>query len=167
MITQNKLKELLKYSPEAGNFIWNAVVGRRIKAGNLAGTPQKRGSISIKIGGRQYLAHRLVWLYVHGEFPSNLIDHIDGNPSNNRLDNIRECTNSENLKNQATSKRNTSGFKGVTFHKLTGKWQAGARLNGKRIHLGLFSTPEEASQVYNDFAKENHGEFYRNTLIKL
>lgn len=165
VLTQELLKEFLKYYPETGIFIWNVQKGQRIKAGDIAGTPQNRGSIVIKINGKQYLAHRLAWLYTHGEFPSRLIDHLDGDPSNNRLNNIRECTNSENLKNQSVSKRNTSGFKGVTFHKLSGKWQAGARLNGKRIHLGLYNTPEEASKVYNDFAKEHHGKFYRDTQL--
>lgn len=164
MITQKYLKEILEYTFETGIFTWRVREGsNRIKAGTPVGTPTDSGYLRINLEGEMYLLHRLAWLYMYGEFPRAYVDHIDGNPANNSLLNLRACSLLENQRNRKINKNNLSGFKGVGLHKKTGKWQARAGVGGKRKHLGLFNTPEEASKVYNDFTKEHYGEFYRDT----
>jgi hypothetical protein len=167
MLTQEKLKEFLEYDSETGAFIWKITpVKSRIKVGDVAGGLDSYGYVLITLQGKVYKAHRLVWLYVFGAIPlERFIDHMDGNPSNNRLINLREATRSENLMNQNISTKNTSGFKGVHLDKKSGLWHATARLNGKKVYLGRFLTPEEASITYNDFCQLHHGEFYRDTRL--
>jgi hypothetical protein len=94
-----------------------------------------------------------------GRMPIDCVDHINGIGSDNKWINLREATRSQNMKNRNMTRQSKSGFKGVT--KNHNKWSAYARLNGVRVHLGTYDTPEIASQVYQDFAKINHGEFYR------
>jgi hypothetical protein len=129
-----------------------------LKSGKVAGTTHL-GYVKIRINGKQYRAHRLAWLYIYGAFPSIDIDHINTVKSDNRIVNLRLAHDHENLKNIGLVKTNTSGFRGV--HKARSKWQATASLNGDRIYLGRYDTPEAASEVYETFAKQHHGEFYR------
>jgi len=88
-------------------------------------------------------------------------DHVDGDGLNNRRSNLREATCGQNQRNQRIAKSNTSGFKGVSFRILTGKWQAHIKVNGRKKHLGLFSTPEEAHVAYCEASAKYHGEFGR------
>lgn len=163
MITQEYLKEVLNYNSETGIFTWKVRKGVRGKVGAVTGTLSKyRGYLDIKIDGVLYPAHRLAWLYVYGKMPDNLIDHIDCDRVNNRISNLREATHSENLRNTGRTVVNTSGFKGVSLHKMTGKWQARVGVNRTRKYLGLFDTPEEAFIAYQAAAQELHGEFYRD-----
>lgn len=90
-------------------------------------------------------------------------DHINGNTLDNRRVNLRVCTRSENARNRCKNSNNTSGFKGVNFHKETRKWAAHIRLNKRLIHLGLFSTPETAHAAYCDAAIKHYGEFVRTS----
>ena len=105
--------------------------------------------------------HRLVAI-AFLENPDNKpkVDHIDNNPANNNVKNLRWATSSDNSCNRGKQKNNTSGFKGVAFHKPTNKYRAQININGKKKHLGLFKTAENASQVYEAKAKEIHKEFY-------
>jgi HNH endonuclease len=158
MLTQAILKELLHYNAETGVFTW-LKHRKSTKKGAVAGYLRKNGYILIGIFGKLCPAHRLAWLYVHGEIPSKFIDHKDCNPSNNAIGNLRLATNSENQFNTKLRKDNTSGFKGV---KRNGSgFQASAKI-GKFCHcLGTYKTAEEASSAYQAFAKEKHREFYR------
>ena len=119
--------------------------------------------VSLKKNGKWKLltVHRLV-AKAFLENPNNekVIDHIDNNPSNNNVKNLRWCSQKENLYNQGKQKNNTSGFKGVAFHKTIKKYQSKIRINGKNKHLGYFETAEEASKAYEKKAKEIHGDFY-------
>jgi len=127
----------------------------------VAGSLKRQGYIIIKIDGKCYRAHRLAFLVAHGHLPKEL-DHINGDPSDNRIANLREATRRENKRNSGKYSNNKSGFKGVCWHKSRGKWRADAQdANGKQIHLGLFTTPEAASAAYNDFAMKLHGDFFR------
>ena len=164
MLTQEELKGILEYNPDNGVFTWKVAqkYGKR-KVGDIAGHLNADRYWHIIYKKKVYKAHRLAWLYTYGEFPEDMLDHIDGDKSNNRLINLRGCSRSENQKNQKLAKNNTSGFKGVYQDKKSGKWRAVAMLNGKNKHLGVFLTPEEAYSTYNAFAKVNHGEFYRDT----
>jgi len=156
-ITQSQLKELLSYDPETGVFFW--LVGRKM-AGKIAGCFNADGYLQIGVNGKIYLAHRLAWLFVNGAFPSAL-DHINGTKTDNRICNLRECTAAENQRNVGISKANTSGFKGVYWHKDKKKWYARIGVNSRLKNLGNFATPELASAAYQAKAREVHGEFYR------
>lgn len=156
-LTQGMLKELLDYDEESGIFTWK-FSRRGVKKGTVAGT-LKDGYININIFGRFYRAHRLVWLYFYGKFPVSYIDHIDGIRSNNRLNNLREATTSENNYNQRMSRANTSGVKGVSWYKRDNNWEARIGVKGKYLFLGRFSTIEEAEQAIKIKREELHKEF--------
>jgi hypothetical protein len=161
MLTQDRLKELLHYDAESGEFTWIKTNSARVKVGNKACNKDCHGYFYISIDKKKYSAHRLAWLYMHGKFPENNIDHIDGNSKNNCISNLREATQNQNLFNTKIFKTNTSGYKGVHFHKGTGKWRAVASVNNYPKHLGLFSTAEDASVAYTNWCIKNRGEFTR------
>ena len=148
ILTQDRLKELLSYDPESGVFVRIKTTSKKIKIGAVAGTFRPDGYQVITINGAKFLAHRLAWLYMAGAFPPDQIDHIDQNPSNNRFNNLRAVTGSENQHNRKMTCTNTSGFKGVSYDKPGKKWKANIALNSVLKHLGLFLTPEEASAAY-------------------
>jgi len=160
MITQAQLKELFSYDPETGVFTRKVTYGRW-KAGMVAGT-YAHGYVQINIDHKLYYAHRLAWLYVHGEYPSGDIDHIDHNTSNNSMSNLRNITTGENLQNQIVAKKNNqSRFLGVHFHAEKKKYQARIQVAGKQRHLGYFDTPEFAYSAYVSAKRELHS---ANTL---
>jgi hypothetical protein len=161
-LTAERLKELLHYDPGTGVFTWNARTGRQV-AGQVAGTVNLGTRIQIKIDGRTYKAHRLAWLYVHGQWPRGAIDHIDGSALNNAIANLRECTMSQNQANKRRRVDNASGFKGVYLNsdRKVPTWIAEIRQNGRKIHLGTFKSPEEAHRAYVEAAERIYGEFAR------
>ncbi len=149
IITQKRLRELFHYDPETGIFT-RKVTRRRGAIGAEPGTI-KKGRRVIKIDDREYFAHRLAWLYIHGVFPAKVIDHRDGNPLNNRLSNLRDvpqCGNAQNLRHP--NKNNKSGFLGVSPVGKAGKFAAQIKPSGSRTPktLGIFDTPEAASDAY-------------------
>lgn len=146
MITQERLKELLRYDPLTGTFTWIISRGTK-KAGSVAGSPTL-GYTYIEIDKKKYKASRLAWLYIYGTHPSLDIDHINRIRNDDRIENLREVSKSENMKNCAMKSNNTSGFIGVTFAKDIGKWRASIRKDRKGISLGCFDTPEEAHEAY-------------------
>ena len=135
MITQEELQAVLDYDEDTGIFTKN---GRKV------GGSDKDGYITIGIKYKVYKAHRLAWLYFNGSFPLNNIDHINHIRSDNRIINLREVSNTENHHNRGKHKLNTSGHVGVTWDKWHNKWKAQIHFNGKHIHLGYFSSKEEA-----------------------
>lgn len=163
MITQDELKELLHYDHDTGVFTWIASSGRRSRIGGIAGSINGRGYINIGIKYVMYLAHRLVWVYVHGHEPPNEIDHINRIKNDNRLVNLRLATRSENMLNKGIMATNTSGYKGVSFNSRDKKWIVMCLIDGKHHYIGRFDTAEEASSAYVEFAEKNHGEFFSNT----
>lgn len=150
----------LSYDPDTGNFTWRKTMNGRIKAGNSAGTLDRDGYRRIRLDGKAYYAHRLAWLAHYGELPDVQIDHINRDPDDNRIANLRLATAQQNAFNQAISANNTSGFKGVDFVTRENRWRARCRIDGRLIHLGTFATKEEAGQAYQRFAKESHRQFY-------
>lgn len=166
-LSVSRLRELLDYEPETGMFKWRQTRCGRAMAGNKAGNLRKDAKrdalyyINIKIDDKTYLAHRLAWLHVYGVWPSCHIDHIDGDGTNNRFANLRAATQSENGRNTGRSKANSSGFKGVSWHKKTKKWTARIMVHGRSKSLGYFSTPEAAHNAYRAAAIDMHGEFAR------
>jgi hypothetical protein len=171
-LTQDIVKELLYYNPETGEFIWKT---RDIKwfscekyqkwwntrfSGKIAGSQDKNGYTIIKSGGKNYKSHRIVWLYVYGYLPTNQIDHINGNPSDNRIKNLRESTQKENSRNMKIMRNNGVGYKGVSFDKPSNKYRARIRNDSREIFLGNFETPKEAHNAYCKKAQELFGEFW-------
>lgn len=117
------------------------------------------GYIQIMINGRNYTAHRLAWLYEYGEFPEGMIDHVNRDRTDNRIANLRTATGTQNLANARRSSTNTSGFKGVSYCRRTGKYEAYVHINGKKKYLGMYVTAEEAHATYIKNARESYGEF--------
>ena len=161
MISQKRLHELLAYDPESGVFVWKKPTSNRAKVGQLAGYIDPSGYVSIRLDGKLYRAHRLAWLYVHGESPSTHLDHIDGCPTNNRIANLREVTEQQNGFNRGVPKHNTSGIKGVSWHKGAQKWVAHIHHGELEFHLGLFVDIEDAALMFEGAAKLLRGEFHR------
>lgn len=168
MLTQEKLKSVLKYDKETGVFSW--LITRpnipKIKIGTPAGYLNPNGYIYIRISGKYYKAHRLAFLYETGKMPINDVDHIDGIKNNNAFLNLRNATRIENSRNRSFQSNNTTGFKGVTFCKYHKKYKAYCSINGVKKSLGYFSTPEEASEAYEKYASSNFGEFYKEISKK-
>lgn len=160
MIDQQELKRLLHYDPVTGIFTWR-VSRSRVHVGQVAGCKNSKGYIYIRLNGKKYGAHRLAWLYVHGCWPADQLDHRNTDKSNNAIKNLREATYAENNWNQGLCSTNTSGFKGVSYHKSCKKWRAQIRNGSGPIYLGLFETPELAAAAYARAAEELHGEFAR------
>jgi hypothetical protein len=157
MITQDRLKDILSYDALTGKFRWRFKKrGRR--AGSLAGGVRPDGYVRINVDGSLQYAHRLAWLWVTGECPT-VIDHINRDPSDNRIANLRAATHSQNLRNQGIGRRNTSGFKGVSYFSARGKWRAYLSVNGKFTSLGLFKTATEAHEAHAAAEKSHFGEF--------
>lgn len=157
MISKEYLISLINYNHDTGEFRWiKTGKGRRLNG--IAGT-KSHGYILITINGTRYPAHRLAWLYVHGSHPKDCIDHINGNRSDNRISNLRQATNMQNHWNTKLRSTNTSGVKGVNFHKKAQKWCAEVWTDGKKNYLGLYEDIEEARRIVENFRKESHGEF--------
>lgn len=159
MITQDRLKELLHYDPEIGIFT-QRLRRPRVRVGDIAGYSESSGYWRIHVDGRKYLAHRLAWLYVTGEWPI-FVDHEDLDKSNNRFGNLRKATRSQNGINRSRFPNNTSGFKGVSFCKRTRNYMARIQVNGSSLFLGCFNKAEEAHAAYVAAAEKYFGEFAR------
>jgi hypothetical protein len=160
-LTQEELQRLFSYDPDTGNFIRRVFCNGQ-KVGSVAGCKKPTGYIHISIHGKRFQAHRLAWLYMNGKFPDGVVDHINGDPSDNRISNLRDCTRWENLLNQKLHSNNTSGVRGVCWHKASNRWVANAQVNGEMIYLGLFNTKEDAADAYKDFALRNHKQFFNH-----
>jgi len=128
------------------------------KVGELAGGPDSKGYWRISINDRRYLAHRLIWLYHNRSMPL-VIDHIDGDPLNNRIENLRECTLSQNSQNSKMRADNTSGVKGVHWDKNSKKWITQIQTNGERVRLGSFKSISLAESVIKNYRDNMHKEY--------
>lgn len=167
MLTAERARELFDYDPDTGDLTWKVSLNPRAPAGWIVNTKHGDGYYSVRVDRKTYLAHRVAWLIVYGEWPDKLIDHVNGDRRDNRLSNLRKATYSENGWNCGVRASNTSGFKGVCKHNKCGKWIARIRIgNGVRKHLGLFDTPEAAHAAYRRAAEEHHGAFYLHGVRK-
>ena len=171
LLSVNHAKECLDYHPETGVLSWKVrpkahfSTEKRWKiwntryAGKEAGTPAHNGYLQIVLKPKFFLAHRLAWFVFHGRWPAFHIDHINGIKNDNRIANLREATHSENCMNTAKKKSNTSGSKGVFWHKAANKWGASIGFNGKNINLGVFNTIEEAVNSVRSAREQYHSSF--------
>lgn len=160
-MTVEDFRRVLDYDAETGAFSWRVTNSNRAVRGSNAGTPHCRGYVVVTVFGRKFLAHRLVWFYVHGEWPPHEIDHINLDPSDNRLSNLRLATRAQNERNKRSRRDNASGAKGVQWHAEGRKWMARIRTNGKTKYLGLFEDKAEAAAAYERAAVEHYGEYAR------
>ena len=156
--SQGRLKELFAYDVETGELVWN-VRKRGSTMGKVAGCKYRNGYTMVRVDGVRYLAHRLVWLYHHGKWPDAEIDHINRNPSDNRIENLRPATRQQNIANYGVSKANKSGFKGVWFHKDRARWIAQIQKDGKIHWLGAYKSAEDAASAYRVAAERMFGEY--------
>ena len=134
MLTQERARELFDY--RGGQLIRKVTRSHNAKAGDQAGSFDGHGYIFVHVDGRFYKAHRIIWLMHYGYFPENNIDHINRNPSDNRIENLREIGQACNIRNTGNFKHNTSGVKGVCFDKWTLSWKASVKVRGKSHAIG-------------------------------
>lgn len=145
------LNYIFLYDAKNGCLVRKIVVARNTKIGDIVGLKNKNGYIQLKIKRKIYLAHRIIWLMNHCKFPDGEIDHIDGNRSNNCLENLRDVTKRENLQNKTIHR--TGRLPGATYKKANKKWVAQIEVNGKRKHIGYFFTEIDAHIAYKEAIK--------------
>ncbi|MDE1139960.1 MAG: HNH endonuclease [Paraburkholderia tropica] len=155
-LTAERLRELLWYNPETGVFTWRVRPGRKMRIGQEAGSMTANGYVQIKVDKRRYLAHRLAWLHVHGEWPIDDIDHINGVRTDNRIENLRDVTGHVNMQNlkKATAQNKTAKMLGVTMSR--DRYQAQIKVDGKYKYLGVFESAEAAHEAYLVAKRELH-----------
>lgn len=163
-LTRERLLNVLAYDENTGRFTWRVITNNRMKVGQTAGAMSPRGYIQIMIDRSSYKAHRLAWLYVHGEWPPHHIDHINRNPLDNRIANLRRATNAQNAMNTKLSSNNRSGYKGIWWSARMKKWgaQIGARTRTSSCdskHIGYFPTKEAAVAARRIIMGQLYGEF--------
>ncbi len=157
-LTVDLLKHLFDYDKETGNLLWKRQSSKVVKVGDIAGTLKSHGYLCVGINYNSYRAHRLIFLMHKGYLPKT-IDHINGDKLDNRIENLRAATVGQNQHNRKTNSNNTSGYKGVSWHKACNKWVARITLERKTIHLGYFANAEEAAEVVRAAREELHGSF--------
>lgn len=154
-LTNEHLRSVLEYEKETGVFRW-LVTSRNVKSGDVAGYIRPPNNyLQIGVAGKQHPAHRLAWLYCHGSWPDGMLDHINGNRIDNRIENLRIVTNSENMQNMRAARRDsTTGRLGVARNGRN--FAVRITTKGKRIYVGTFRTIEEASNAYISKKREVH-----------
>jgi hypothetical protein len=148
------MKRVLRYDLETGEFWWTDDAPTKV-AGKTANAKDRLGYVCIKVSGKMYKAHRLAWAFVHGHFPEEHIDHINGNPSDNRIFNLRLADRRLNMQNQRRARSDSAtGLLGVS--KNGAGWRAEIRVDGKKVNLGTHQTPELAHLAYVEAKRKHH-----------
>jgi hypothetical protein len=158
-LTAERLRQVLAYEPESGNFRWlsspTASGRRRTRVGMSAGWLENTGYVRITIDGKTYLAHRLAWLYVHGSWPTSELDHRNGRGDDNRIANLRDVTHAKNMQNLVAAHGDSqSGRLGV--YPTAGRWAASITVEGRYVWLGRFDTAEQAESAYREAKTRHH-----------
>jgi hypothetical protein len=156
------LDELLDYDPETGVFTWKKFRGNTAKAGSIVNNLTSTGYKMVCINGFRYQAHRIAYKMFYKCDPDGMIDHIDGDMTNNRVVNLRVASNKQNQGNSKMPRNNTSGLKGVTWSKKSNKWVAQIMQGSKKKWLGAYEDKNDAHQAYMKAAVEHFGEFANN-----
>jgi hypothetical protein len=158
-MNQTKLKNLFDYVD--GKLFWKVANSPRIKVGQEAGYLRKDGYRYVQIDCKGYRSHRLIFLLHNGYLPTE-IDHVDGDLTNNKINNLREATRDQNMFNTKTPRHNTSGIKGVSWYKATGKWSVHIGVNNKKLFFGRYKDLELAELVAIEARNKYHGQFARH-----
>ncbi len=161
----DRVKELLRYDPETGHFTWLTKRRGSFKGSRAGWLDSDTKYRKISIDNVNHLEHRLAWLYMTGEWPSDQIDHKNTVRSDNWWSNLRIGSQTMNNGNLTLRSDNTSGFKGVSFHSPSGKWLAQLTHDGNHHHLGIYETVEMAARAYDKCAVEKFGDFARGNFI--
>lgn len=157
ILTQERLRDLLHYAPDTGAFTWRVDRSPRVKAGDMPRSPTKSGYLRAGIDGQLHYLHRLAWLYVHGVWPAGVIDHINGNRADNRLENLRDVVHATNMQNLKRARSdNQTGLLGVYRRKDTGRYSANIKTPQGKRSLGCFDTPQEAHAAYINTKRNLH-----------
>lgn len=159
-LTAERLREILHYDPDAGVWRWREKRGCKRK-GAPAGCFNAGGYRVIRIDKCLLRSGRLAWLYTTGEWPQDEIDHRDGDPSNDRWDNLRQATREQNMWNKKHWRTSRNGLKGISWHPKIRRWIAEIGAREGRKYLGCFATAEEAAAAYREAARQHYGEFAR------
>jgi hypothetical protein len=173
-ISAEEARSLLGYDPVTGAFIRKVKTCNRVKAGSPAGSINGSGYIRIRLKSKQYLAHRLAWLVMTGEFPPDQVDHINGDVTDNRWCNLRAVTRQENDRNRAVRCDSTSGCIGVRRHSRADGWVARITVSGTRINLGYFKdlaaavaarkNAEAENGYHKNSGRRGHGQAIKKTV---
>jgi hypothetical protein len=157
ILSAEHVRTILDYDPLTGALTWRKPPNMRLKVGARAGTiSSKNGYRRIRINGRDYLAHRLAWLHVHGVWPTEMLDHINRVRSDNRIANLRPADRALNARNRSMQSNNRSGINGVSWHQPGQKWIARIGFAGEMKYLGSFTTIDAAEQAYKAAAALHH-----------
>ncbi|ELN2576682.1 DUF1133 family protein [Enterobacter kobei] len=155
------VRESLNYNPETGNFSSRLHAGIRVRC-----MIANNGYIYVSFRGKRYAAHRLAWFYYHGEWPKEDIDHINGNPSDNSIRNLREATRLQNVHNRRLGKNNTSGIRCVSKNRVNGRYAVKIWRFGQCFYLGEYVEKLDAARVANEFLKKTDEEFFSDVMAK-
>lgn len=157
ILTAELARKLLAYDRASGVLVRKVSLTNSVKVGDVAGSINKKGYISVCVGGRYYLAHRVIWLMEHGQWPTEQLDHINGVKTDNRLCNLRSVDNATNAQNKpAKSARSSSGLLGVSWMSAAKKWRAQIQVRGRVVYLGLFTDKEAAHAAYVEAKRRHH-----------
>lgn len=159
MLNKQKLMDIFEYKD--GNLYWKKPTGNRITKGSKVGSIGSNGYLTVKLHGKSYLVHRLIYLYHHGYLPT-IIDHKDNNPLNNDIANLREADHATNRQNAKLRKDNKAGVKGVSFDATNKVWQVQVNCNNKAYRVGNFKDLELAELVAVMAREKYHGQFARH-----
>lgn len=153
ILTHERLLEVVHYDKNTGKFT-RKISHHGNPIAKSTGSKYESGYIYIGIDNQRFRAHRLAWFYVHGYMPTEEIDHINGIKDDNRLCNLREASRKQNAQNRGLQKNNASGQRGVQWLASRKKWRAIIYKDGRPIHLGMFSSFEEAKSAYQTKSQE-------------
>ena len=159
MPTASELHEIFTY--QDGKLFWKKKTAKCVKIGAEAGLKHGKGYLIVPIQYKHYYVHRVVYMMHHDNEPY-IIDHIDGNKSNNRIENLRPATRHQNARNSSKQKNNTSGAKNVYWNKGKQKWQVSICVNNKIKHIGTFDDFDKAKQSAYYARIQYHGEYARH-----
>lgn len=157
-VSIERLRHVFSYNPSTGILTWRINTGKKRMIGKSAGSDNGTGHLRLRIDRCDLYVHRIVWAMTYGYWPTRGIDHINGNPCDNRIENLREANQSQNVANSRNMKNK---LKGASYRKSLGRWRSQIMVKGKYIHLGNFDSEQEAHEAYCAAAEKHFSTFAR------